>query len=234
MRPAFRRALNALAPALALGTAGLTVACADTPTSPAAAPGGAAYGKLAGASVTTSWLDGSSTTNLKSTETGVQSQHAAGDTVVTLIQVGTDPSHAIAMSIGNSSKIEFPYAAGSICDPATANYGTASWDAPCAASAKPVRIVAKSWINAEGKAATDFQPALRFVPGLDKPSVVVLRDAALAGTRVDYCTPTACVDEAEADPSLAAVLDPTNGKVYRPIKHFSGYTVIANRSSSMY
>jgi hypothetical protein len=97
-----------------------------------------------------------------------------------------------------------------------------------------VRIVARTWINAVGKAATDFQPALRFVPRTGRPVLLTLKDAALAGTRVDYCTATGCVDEAATDPSLAAVLDPSNGKVTRAIKHFSGYTVVANRTSGGY
>jgi hypothetical protein len=173
-------------------------------------------------------LNGTTTTTLKSTTPGVHAQYAVGDTVVTLLQVGTDPKMDADFEIGLTNIIEFPNQVASICDPHTSSYGPGTWDSPCAAATQPVRIAAKSWVNAAGKIATDFQPALRFVPGRTERVLLTLKDAARAGTRIDFCSAAGCVDEAAADPSLAAVLDASNGKVYRTIKHFSGYTVVAN------
>ena len=70
--------------------------------------------------------------------------------------------------------------------------------------------------------------ALRFVPSLLKSVTPYLKDAALAGTRIDFCTPTGCINEALTDPSVTTILDPNNGKAFRTIKHFSGYTVTAD------
>jgi hypothetical protein len=173
-------------------------------------------------------LNGTTTTTLKSTTPGVHAQYAVGDTVVTLLQVGSDPKMDADFEIGLTNIIEFPNQVASIGDPHTSSYGPGTWDSPCAAATQPVRIAAKSWVNAAGKIATDFQPALRFVPGRTERVLLTLKDAARAGTRIDFCSAAGCVDEAAADPSLAAVLDASNGKVYRTIKHFSGYTVVAN------
>jgi hypothetical protein len=240
-RTRLRAALRTAAPALALGVAGLTVACADAPlapTGPAAAPGAAAFGKATAGTATTAagadaaWLDGTTPTRLKPTASGAVTQYKAGDTTVTLLQVGTDAGKGVTVGLGLASRLHFPYAAGSICDPAASSYGPGTWDTPCAAATRPVRIVAKSWLDAHGKVATDFRPALRFVPGLGKPAVLVLKDVALAGTPVDYCSEAGCVDEALADPALRAYLDHDNGFVYRAVKHFSGYTVVANRATT--
>jgi hypothetical protein len=227
-----RHTIRTAAPALALGVAGLTVACADGPTAPGAAPaaGAASLGKTAPS--TTGTTTTTTTTSTSASSSYTVSQTAAADTTVTVFVVGTNASTAASFVIGHESKIDFPLAAGSICNPATSGYGPAEWDRPCAALTAAVRITAKTWINAAGKVATDFQPALRFVPGQRKPVLLTLKDAALAGTRVDFCTPTACVDEAAADKSLATVLDPKTGKVSRAVKHFSGYVVVANRGGS--
>lgn len=153
------------------------------------------------------------------------SRPITGDTAVTVFVVG---SGQLTVHIGNLSRIEFPYGMASICDPAKSSYGPGTWDSPCSASRKPITITAKTWVNAAGKLQSDFQPALRFVPRLLKPVTLYLKDAALAGTRIDFCTPTGCINEALTDPSVITVLDPHNGKAFRTIKHFSGYTVTAD------
>lgn len=193
----------------AVALLGLATACSDAPaTAPA---------------------DVAPSLSTSSPNSYTESQTMVGDTTVTVFVVGSNVNSAgNTFAIGNTSKITFPYAAGSICDPATSSYGPGTWDSACAAATTPIRITAKSWVNAQGKIATDFQPALRFVPGLRKAVTLTLKDAALAGTRIDYCTPSGCVNEALADPSLTTVLDPNNGFAYRIIKHFSGYTVTAD------
>ena len=48
-----------------------------------------------------------------------------------------------------------------------------------------------------------------------------------------YCASTSanykrCIDESKTDPSVATLRDPLTGRVYRRVKHFSGYTVGAD------
>ena len=155
-------------------------------------------------------------------------QATAGDTVITVFSVGTNTNNSATVPIGFLSKIDFPYQVGSICDPLLSSYGPGTWNDACVPLARNIIITAKTWLNAKGKLQTDFQPALRFVPGLQKSVGLLLKDAALAGTRIDFCTPAGCVDESLADPSLATYLDANNKFVARIIKHFSGYTVTAD------
>jgi hypothetical protein len=233
-----RARLRAAAPALALAVAGLAVACAEAPTGPGAPADAVALAKApaalaAGTDLTaraSAWLDGSQPSPLAPTVSGTVARYSAGDTAVVLIQVGTDPQPA-GFVLGGVGLLTFPSAAQSICDPATSSYGVGTWDAACQGAAHPIRIVARAWVNAEGRVATDFQPALRFVPGMRKPVLLTLRDNARPGTRVDYCTAAGCVDESQADSTLATQLDADHGLVRRAIKHFSGYTVTADRKS---
>ena len=200
---------------LALGALALTAACSDAPSAPrtALAPSAA---PARGAALVRSSL--------------VSQRVTVGDTVITVFEVGTDTKSPAGFDIGHASKIGFPLASGSICDPATSSYGPGTWNSPCQATKTPTRITARVWKNAQGKVATDFQPALRFVPGTRKPVVLTLKDPATASTHVDYCTPTGCVDESRADASLKTILDATNGFAHRPIKHFSGYSVVVDRA----
>jgi hypothetical protein len=164
--------------------------------------------------------------SLSLTASTLLSQGRVGDTTVTVFVVGTNVAKPASFNIGNSSKIDFPLATGSICDPLLSSYGAGTWDSPCIVATSPVQITAKSWVNAQGKLVTDFQPALRFVPGLKKSVTLYLKDATLAATtNILFCSPSGCVDEAATDPSVTTKLDPNSGFAYRTIKHFSGYMV---------
>jgi hypothetical protein len=203
-----------LAPIAALSAVALAAlaACADAPSAPRAAmlePGAAPARAL------------SST---------LKSQTLRGDTVVTVFVVGTNTSNGTAFSIGHTSKIDFPYSSGSICA-AGSSYGPSEWDRPCAPTQTTTEITARVWKDAQGFVQTDFQPAMRFVPGLRKGVVLTLKDAAAAANhRIDFCTSTGCVNEAASDPSLATVIDANNGFATRVIKHFSGYNVVVDRA----
>jgi hypothetical protein len=190
---------------------GLTAACGDAPSAPrsALAPGAAPARAIAST---------------------VRSQSLQGDTVVTVFVVGTNTRNGTTIDIGHTSKIDFPYSSGSICAPGS-SYGPSEWDAPCAETTVATEITARVWKDAAGLVQTDFQPAMRFVPGLRKGVVLTLKDARAASNhRIDFCTPTACVNEAAADPSLRTVIDAQNGFATRLIKHFSGYNVVVDRS----
>ena len=220
-----RRALRAATPAIALGVAGLAVACADGPTAPGAGPAPAVAPGAAALATTTGHQGGWASY--------VESVRQIGDTTETALWVTLNQNASTSLDIGNGSRIVFPYAAASICDPATSSYGAGTWDSPCVASTRPVRITARTWVvKSTGKLATEFQPALRFVPGKAEMVTLVLKDAARAGTHVDYCAGGTCVDEAAADLAVATRLDARNGFAHRPIKHFSGYVVVANRTDS--
>ena len=137
-------------------------------------------------------------------------------------------------NIAGTHRIVFPAAA--ICDLATSGYGAKLWDAPCVPSALPVRITAKSWLDASGHPQVDFQPAMRFSPTLGDGVQLFLMDKKSAydpSAKILYCagtTSSTCVDESLTDPSLATRTDAPNGFVYRRIKHFSGYNVTAGRA----
>jgi hypothetical protein len=167
------------------------------------------------------------------TQTSSSTTTMSADTVVVTFTVGTNAAAAAAFDLGNGHKIDFPYAAGSICDPAASSYGAGEWDRPCAASKTPVTITAKSWVNAAGLPQTDFEPAMRFVPGHKKSVLLSLKDKDLeyaAGQQVLFCTADGCVDESAADASVKTVYDSTNGFWRRPLKHFSGYSVGVGRT----
>ena len=155
-------------------------------------------------------------------------QATIGDTVVTVFVLGTNPDRGASVPLGFRGKIEFPYQVGSICDPLLSSYGPGTWNDSCTPLRTNITITARTWLNARGKLETDFQPALRFVPGLSQSVTLLLKDPAVAGTRIDFCTLSGCVDESIADPSVATRLDKLNGAVSRIIKHFSGYTVTAD------
>ena len=211
-----RRAIQRATPALALGTAAVTAAlaaCSDSPTGPTA----------------------SSRPSAVAARPGTAPLHVlsvlAGDTTITTFVVGTSQSSTGAVPIGNGSKIVFPYGAASICDPSVSSYGPGTWDAPCSAASQPITITAKTWVNpVTGKVATDFSPALRFVPKLPNTVTLYVKDPTYTPfDKLWYCTSGGvCVDESLTDPSLATWYSSGQQWIYRTIKHFSGYTVLVN------
>lgn len=121
--------------------------------------------------------------------------------------------------------------AASICDPNTSTYGPGEWDKPCTALTRALTFTAKSWTDRNEHPQVSFSPDVRFVPG--KVNTITLKDklsaAALATSSIRWCPSgsTSCLNEATTDASLATQLN-TNGTLSRRIKHFSGYTVLAD------
>jgi hypothetical protein len=165
------------------------------------------------------------------------------DTVVTEFTVWPSGGR---FTVGGTHRIVFPAAA--ICDLVTSGYGPRLWDAPCVPSVLPVRITAKSWVDAEGRPQVDFQPAMRFAPTLGDGVQLFLLDKKSAldpSAKILYCGGSnsgsgsnssgsgggSCVDESLNDASLVTRFDSPNGFVYRRIKHFSGYNVTAGRAT---
>ena len=119
--------------------------------------------------------------------------------------------------------------ANSICQLGTSGYGPSTWDLPCTPATNPIVFTIKSTVDASGKARIDVMPDVRF-----SPSKTVLVDFANAqaatsfSALINYC-PTgalACIDESKTDASLKTYTNPSTGRVYRRIKHFSGYHVV--------
>ena len=135
---------------MALGAAGLAAAaCAEAPSAPHAAdrrPG---------------FYDDAA--RLMAADRGQADAHRQNDDARSRQGEATlviDPRVAKVYAFG-AHWIYFP--AYSICDPATAGYDVAQWDAPCAPLTKPVTITVR-WSSKGGHAYAEFAPDLRFVP----------------------------------------------------------------------
>ena len=158
----------------------------------------------------------------------VMSMDVVGDTTTTVMVVAGN-GQDVNGYFGKHS-LTFPYGVASICDPNTSSYGPGTWDDPCTPASAPITITAKSWVDkVTGATKTEFQPAMRFVPGLPQKVTLTLDDASPQSDHIiDYCTPAGCVDESAADPSLLTTFDAASQKSSRIIKHFSGYNIVVN------
>ena len=140
-----------------------------------------------------------------------------------------DPSRANSFSLGQGNNISFP--AHSLCA-TTSSYGPTEWDKPCTAATSPVTFTVKAWLDKTNHPRIDFKPSVRFVPSTNPANWVMLSftdkyAAANPLFNILYCANGAakCVNEVLTDPTLATLRDPVTGRVYRRVKHFSGYTI---------
>ncbi|MFI5230449.1 MAG: hypothetical protein ACHQWU_15345 [Gemmatimonadales bacterium] len=144
-----------------------------------------------------------------------------------------------SFSVGGLFTVDFP--ANSVCDPSQSTYGDGQWDAPCVTlgASQSIQLHAKAVLTASG-IRVDFTPHLRFAPDAN---VTVSTDAfavllrlnrgyfsrhpeALGPLALDYAaslTSTPVADYA-SDPSLITHVDLSTGRVWRRVKHFSGYS----------
>ena len=147
------------------------------------------------------------------------------------------PANGGTIDLLGAFTLTFP--AGAVCDPnaedTQVGYANQQWDAPCTPTTEdiPVRAVLK---YTNGKLYTDFQRALRFAP--DKN--VILSTNVMSG-QVQWQNDIGDTDgwtilfapaidaegvaDAAADPSVRTVIVGSTGKVYRRIKHFTGYLI---------
>jgi len=153
-----------------------------------------------------------------------------GDTLRFTITL--DPNKDAWYNLGNGHSVYFPN--GEVCDPAKSTYGPTEWDKPCQKVLHTVTLQVTAWIDANGHPFEDFSPSIRFLPTTNPSKFVILSltDPAAAvdlSMNILYCaTPqSVCVNEAVNDSTLNTVHDPVTGKVWRRIKHFSGYNVAA-------
>jgi hypothetical protein len=123
--------------------------------------------------------------------------------------------------------------ANSVCNPLTSGYGAGTWDLPCQTATAPIVFTIKSTTDANGRPRIDIFPDVRFSPSKTVYAEFVDQVAAdKFNSSILYCPTlgTGCIDESKTDPSLRTYKSPSTGKVYRRLKHFSGYHVIFGSS----
>lgn len=143
------------------------------------------------------------------------------------------------ISVFDVYTLHFP--ANAVCDPNAADtqegYASQSWDAPCTPATGDIAIRATAKWTSDGKLYVDFQPALRFVPSANvtigtsvfAPVIKYRDDAGVTnGWSIAYSTGIDGVGVADAltDSSLRTVIVGNTGRMYRRIKHFSGYFIV--------
>jgi hypothetical protein len=136
--------------------------------------------------------------------------------------------------------------AGAVCDPKTAKYGPKHWDDDCipARQSITVSVVAQ---KQHGQVSIDFQPDIRFRPAAGSVRIETRAYSdLLTSSAVRQLSPgssyfdqfaisyvptgkTTRIDEVQStgDRSLATHVDLSTGVVWRRVKHFSGYTILA-------
>jgi hypothetical protein len=149
-------------------------------------------------------------------------------------------SNGGTFNIAGVYTVSFP--GNSVCDPNLTDYSAAQWDAPCATLAQGQSIKVHGTVKLTGAGiAVDFQPELRFDPSktvtiytdVYAPTIVRNRSyyaahpgdlgalamaysSTIGGDRIaDYAS----------DPSVITHIDLLNGRIWRRIKHFSGYNI---------
>ena len=141
-----------------------------------------------------------------------------------------------SFAINQLATVNFP--AGSICDPALSTYGEGEWDNACVALNRAITITATTRLTTTG-VAVDFQPDLRFAPDkqvtlytdlfastLRSNSSYFAQNPASLRSLAFFYSPSldaAPVADYMSDPSLVTQIDLETGRVWRRVKHFSGY-----------
>jgi hypothetical protein len=155
------------------------------------------------------------------------------DTLVNTFTVPATAGAKYTVDLGYGNTIVFPKGVASICDVQTSSYGPAAWNTACQPETDAVSFTVKLWKDASGQPRVDFQPSVRFVDDDANPVMLYLYtpSGSMAWAQnILYC-PTArsgCYDESLTDPELRTSVSSASGYVYRRIKHFSGYNVVAD------
>jgi len=141
--------------------------------------------------------------------------------------------------------VDFP--ANSICDPRTSSYGATEWDNTCTVlpDGQSITITATVSLSSSGL-VVDFTPALRFAPTAkvtiytDVFASVILanRDyyqnnhAALNELSILYSSSLGAkaVKDFTTDKSVMTHVDLNTGRIWRRVKHFSGYSVVTGEA----
>ena len=193
--------------------AAVLAACGDSATSP----------RSSARSISVASTGGGSTADL-----------IPGDTLQFTITL--DPGQSETFNLGNGHTVYFPN--GSECDPNKSSYGIGTWDSPCPPLNFPVVEHVRAWVDSTGNPYEDFSPAIRFMPTANPAKFVILSltDPTAAVNplmNINWCPTTSspCINEALSDSTELTQHDPVSGRVWRRIKHFSGYNVAAGDDS---
>jgi hypothetical protein len=169
-------------------------------------------------------------------------QTISGNPVLRALVVAQTVDFVIPVGGGSVNLLDaytLSFPAGAVCDPDASDtqtgYANKQWDAPCTVATGdiPVRATLK-WSN--GNLYADFSPALRFVPGKTVTiSTNVLASTVQAqnstgtadGWTIEYASGIEGVGSFDAldDASLRTVVVGSTGRIWRRIKHFSGYMI---------
>jgi hypothetical protein len=115
----------------------------------------------------------------------------------------------------------------SICQVGVSGYGPGFWDRSCTPQTNPITFTITTTVDTDGSSRVRVQPDVRFVPG--KTVMAYFKDAKgsmTAGSYIAYCFANGCIDEGKIDASMTTYRDPSQGIIYRRLKHFSGYNVV--------
>ena len=144
-----------------------------------------------------------------------------------------------AFNVNGLFTVNFP--ANSVCDPSVSTYGDDQWDAPCATlpDGQSIQLHATAMLTPNGM-KVDFTPHLRFAPG---SNVTISTDVFALLLRInrgyyskhpDALRPLAIefapsldaapVEDFLTDPSVITHVDLSTGRVWRRVKHFTGYS----------
>lgn len=158
-------------------------------------------------------------------------------------ELGTDftvtPTGGVFPLAGGIYNVQFP--ANAICDPAVSTYGPDQWNAPCTTLATGIKIHATVSVSMFG-IAVDFSPSLRFSPTAgnvylytDVYAPIILANGAYFSANPSALRPLAMywapelgaadVPDYLTDPTAVTHINLSTGRVWRRIKHFSGYNV---------
>jgi hypothetical protein len=148
-----------------------------------------------------------------------------------------------SFSIGGLYTVNFP--ANSICDPSKSTYGDGEWNKSCVTLTNDLAITATLQLTASGL-AVDFQPELRFSPDAQvtistdifAPVIRASREyfrrnpASLRSLALYYAPALNAnlVADYLSDPDAITHIDLSSGRIWRRIKHFSGYNVTSGAS----
>jgi hypothetical protein len=148
-----------------------------------------------------------------------------------------------SFSIGGSYTVTFP--PNSVCDPSQSSYGEGQWDLPCVTLGQALKIHAVLSVSSTGL-AVDFSPALRFSPNktvtistdIFAPTILANKDYFASNKKAlnfltIFYTPTLggpSVKDFANDRSVITHIDMSTGRVWRRVKHFSGYSVVTGEA----
>ena len=166
-------------------------------------------------------------TSPRATQTPTDASKALVGAVSGVYTYTVNPNASTVLNFGESN-LSLP--AGSICALATSGYGASTWNTACTPETAPVTITATVYDAETDHPRVDFQPALRFNPQTNAMLTLTVSNAATLNSMavLKYCNIlNSCVDESLTDASLATSVtsDVSGWKIFRRIKHFSGYMV---------